>query len=96
MSTDEEDDDTDDTAIETSDGPMSIEEALADPDRFVLGMTVAQTYCVFVAGRKIESVTPGTGCEVRCEPYTHLGQSGTLLTTRDKPTFLELQKPFPA
>lgn len=88
------DDDDEDTALETSDGPMSIAEALADPDRFVLGMTVSQTYCKFVAGRTIQMVMPATGCSVRCEPYTHLGVSGTLLTTSDHATFLELQKTF--
>lgn len=87
-------DDDDDTDLDTSDGPMSIEEALADPDRFVLGMTTSKTYCKFVAGRTIQELFPATGFHVGCEPFVHLGVAGTLLTTSDHATFLELQKTF--
>lgn len=80
------------TKLDTSVGPMTLDEALADPQRFVAGMVETKTYCQFVECgpftlRTLLKNFDGADA-LRLEPYVHLGKSGTLVTTEHEDLFV--------
>lgn len=85
------------TPLEVSTGPMSLDEALADPDKFVSGMAQTQTYCLFVPFTPaiFRAMLGDKVCSIESiEPYVLVGKSGSLVRTTSREQFLTLQERF--
>lgn len=86
----------DDTILDGPDGPMSLAEALADPDKFVKGMAMGEkTYCMWVPGKPWHLRTLiGHGSPVTISPFYFERQWGSLIETTCEATFVSLQARF--
>lgn len=80
------------TKLDTSVGPMTLQDALVDADKFVSGMIETKTYCQFVEYGPFTLRTllkNFDGAEaLKLEPYVHLGKSGTLVQTENEELFV--------
>lgn len=84
----------DETMLTTAKGPMTVAQALADPDAFVGGMIENVTYGLFVPFAPTIAGAMLRDWNVKIEPFRLGSKAGSLVTTKDMDVYLRLMTRF--